>query len=91
MTLVATPRSTCGERDRRQSDRGFTHIALEVSDVDEAYRRVTALGLRTTCRPKVLRGGATKVIYLLGPEDNVVELIELPGQKHRATPAGKEA
>ena len=84
--------SPAGERHgRRQSDRGFTHIALEVSDVDEAYRRVTALGLRTTCPPKMLRGGATKVIYLLGPEDNVVELIELPGQKHHAAPAGKEA
>jgi catechol 2,3-dioxygenase-like lactoylglutathione lyase family enzyme len=81
-----------GERHgRSQSDRGFTHIALEVSDVDEAYRRVTALGLRTTCPPKILRGGLTKVIYLLGPEDNVIELIELPGRKSRAPHAGKDA
>jgi len=84
--------SLAGEQHgRRQSDRGFTHIALEVSDVDEAYRRVTALGLRTTCPPKVLRGGATKVIYVLGPEDNVIELIELPGRKERAPQTGKEA
>ena len=39
-------------------------IALEVSDVDEAYRRVVALGIRTTCPPKLLRGGMTKVIYV---------------------------
>lgn len=82
--------SPTGERHgRRQSDRGFTHIALEVSDVDEAYRRVSALGLRTTSTPKVLRGGATKVIYVLGPEDNVIELIELPGRGR--TRAGKGA
>ncbi len=62
---------------RRQSDGGFTHIALEVSDVDEAYRRLLARGIRTTCPPKVLRGGMTKVIYVIGPEDNVIELIEL--------------
>ena len=84
--------SPSGERHgRRQSDRGFTHIAFEVTDVDEAYRRVVALGLRTTCPPKVLRGGVTKVIYVLGPEDNIIELIELPGRKHRTPHTGKDA
>jgi catechol 2,3-dioxygenase-like lactoylglutathione lyase family enzyme len=79
------------QHGRSQSDRGFTHIALEVSDVDEAYRRVTALGLRTTCPPKILRGGVTKVIYVFGPEDNVIELIELPRRNRPAPPAGKGA
>lgn len=80
-----------GERHgRRQSDRGFTHIALEVSDVEEAYRRVVALGVRTTCPPKVLRGGMTKVIYVLGPEDNVIELIELRGRGKGAPQPGKD-
>ena len=75
---------------RRQSDRGFTHIALEVSDVDEAYRRVVALGIRTTCPPKLLRGGLTKVIYVLGPEDNVIELIELRERGKDAPHPGKD-
>ena len=64
-------------------------IALKVSDVDDAYRRVIALGLCTVCPPKVLRGGMTKVIYLIGPEDNVIELIELCG-RGRATPQPKK-
>jgi hypothetical protein len=51
-----------------------------VSDVDDAYPRVIALDLCTACLPKVLRGGVTKVIYLIGPEDNVIELIELCGR-----------
>ena len=60
----------------RQSDRGYTHIALEVTDVDAAYGRLISAGYRTTCAPQALRGGRTKVIYLLAPEDNVVELIQ---------------
>ena len=59
-------------------------MALEVNDVHETYRRVKELGLPTTCPPKVLRDGATKVIYLLGPEDNVIELIELCARKDAA-------
>ena len=60
-----------------------------MSDVDEAYRRVVALGIRTTCPPKVLRGGMTKVIYVIGPEDNIIELIELRGSGKHAPQHGK--
>jgi len=66
-----------GRREvNRQCDAGYTHVAFEVRDVDEAYRRLTAAGHRTTAPPQMLRGGRTKVIYLLAPEDSVVELIE---------------
>jgi glyoxylase I family protein len=60
----------------RQCDAGYTHVAFEVRDVDETYRRLTVAGHRTTAPPQILRGGRTKVIYLLAPEDSVVELIE---------------
>ncbi len=83
--------SPSGERHgRRQSDRGFTHIAFEVNDVDEAYRRLAALELRTTYPPKVLRGGVTKVIYVFGPEENIIELIEFPGRRTPAVHAGRD-
>ena len=36
-----------------------------------------------------LRGGMTKVIYLIGPEDNVIELIELCGRGRAAPPSPK--
>lgn len=71
----------------RQCDAGYTHLALEVSDVDAAYRRLIAAGHRTTATPQVLRGGRTKVIYLLAPEGSVVELIEFRGD----TPAKQAA
>lgn len=63
----------------RQCDAGYTHLAFEVRDVDAAYARLLAAGHRTTSPPQVLRGGRTKVIYLLAPEGSVVELIEFPG------------
>lgn len=63
---------------RRQCDSGYTHMAFEVSDVEEAYRRIVAAGYKTTCPPQRLRGGRTKVIYVLAPEGNATELIEFP-------------
>jgi glyoxylase I family protein len=60
----------------RQCDAGYSHVAFQVRDVDAAYARVTAAGHRTTATPQVLRGGRTKVIYLLAPEGSVVELIQ---------------
>lgn len=60
----------------RQCDGGYTHIALEVSDVDAAYGRLVEAGYGTVSKPEVLRGGRTKAVYLRGPEDHVVELIE---------------
>lgn len=66
-----------GSKDAvRQCDLGYTHVAFEVTDVDAAYARLTEAGYRTTCPPQKLRGGRTKVIYVLAPERNVVELIE---------------
>jgi catechol 2,3-dioxygenase-like lactoylglutathione lyase family enzyme len=60
----------------RQCDAGYSHVAFEVRDVDAAYARLVAAGHRTTSTPQVLRGGRTKVIYLLAPEGSVVELIQ---------------
>lgn len=65
-------------RPRRQCDGGYTHIAFEVTDVDAAYARLTGAGYRTTAPPQVLRGGRTKVIYVLAPENCVTELLEFP-------------
>lgn len=62
----------------RQCDRGYTHMAFQVSDVDAAYERVTEAGYRTIAPPLRLRGGRSKVIYVLAPEGNVTELLEFP-------------
>jgi glyoxylase I family protein len=63
---------------RAQCDCGYTHMAFEVSDVDAAYEKLTAAGYRTHSPPLRLRGGRTKVVYVLAPEGNVTELMEFP-------------
>lgn len=60
----------------RQCDLGYTHIALQVSDVDAAYERVTAAGYTTLNPPLSLRGGVARVIYVQAPEDNITELVQ---------------
>lgn len=60
----------------RQCDLGYTHTALQVSDVDEAYKRVTAAGYETLNPPLSLRGGAAKLIYVRAPEDQITELVQ---------------
>lgn len=60
----------------RQNDRGLTHIAFEVRNVDEVYRRVAGKGHDAYSEPKDLRGGVTRPFYLEGPEGVVVEFIE---------------
>lgn len=67
----------------RQCDGGYTHIAFEVGDADEAYRRMTRAGYEAVSPPTELRGGASKAFYLRGPEDHIVEFIELRGAAAR--------
>ncbi len=60
-----------------QCDVGYTHMAMEVDDVDLAYQAVTEAGYACLSPPQELRGGRTKVFYMEGPERVVVEFIEL--------------
>jgi len=60
----------------RQCDRGITHIAFQVNDTDEVCRRVRAAGIQTFSDPQDLRGGATRPIYVVGPEGIAVEFIQ---------------
>jgi lactoylglutathione lyase len=69
-----TPEGKLGPN--RQCDLGYTHVAFQVSDVEEAYKRVIAAGLKTFAPPLSLRGGKAKVIYIRAPEDFITELVE---------------
>ncbi|KAB2920849.1 MAG: glyoxalase/bleomycin resistance/dioxygenase family protein [Hyphomicrobiaceae bacterium] len=62
---------------QRQCDGGYTHIAFEVRNVDEVYRRMRTAGYDAVSAPAELRGGASKAFYLRGPEGHVVEFIEI--------------
>jgi len=60
----------------RQCDLGYTHVAFQVSNVEEAYKRVIKAGFKTFAPPLSLRGGKAKVIYIRAPEDFITELVE---------------
>jgi hypothetical protein len=61
----------------RQCDIGLTHICFQVSDADETHRRLATAGYKTISAPQSLRGGRSKPFYLIGPEEIVVEFLEL--------------
>ena len=67
----------------RQCDLGYTHIAMQVTSVDKAYELAIAQGYKTISEPQELRGGRTKVFYLLGPDTIIVEFIEFREEKAR--------
>ena len=62
----------------RQNDFGYTHICLQVWDIDEVHRRLTAAGYAPLSRPGNMRGGRARPFYAKGPEGCVVEFCEYP-------------
>jgi glyoxylase I family protein len=62
----------------RQNDIGYTHICLQVRDIDEVHRRLTAAGYQPLSAPGNMRGGRAKPFYCKGPEGCIVEFCEYP-------------
>jgi glyoxylase I family protein len=62
----------------RQCDVGWTHICMQVRDIDEVWRRLKAAGYEPLSRPGNLRGGRAKPFYCRGPEGCIVEFCEYP-------------
>lgn len=60
-----------------QSTPGLIHIAMKVSDVDEAYRRMKALGYDFNSEPMVTRENGPKICYFRGPDNVVMELYQV--------------
>ncbi|MFU1478735.1 VOC family protein [Roseovarius sp. C7] len=65
-----------------QSDTGFTHLAFSVSDVDAIHDAAVAAGHRPISAPQVMRGGVSRVFYLCGPENIVVEFMEFADRRN---------
>lgn len=56
---------------------GFTHVALTVSSMDEAYEKLAAAGVRFKAAPQYSPDGAVKVIYCEAPDGVLLELVEM--------------
>lgn len=62
----------------RQNDFGYTHICIQVRDIDEVHRRLTAAGYTPLSKPGDMRGGRAKPFYAKGPEGCILEFCEYP-------------
>jgi glyoxylase I family protein len=60
--------------DYRPADKGVTHYALEVDDVDALYEQVVAAGYHANTAPKDL--GLHKTTYIRGPDGEIIEILE---------------
>ncbi len=54
---------------------GIRHVALRVSDFDEAYARLTALGVTFTTTPSEALGGGRTVLFR-DPEGNELQIVQ---------------
>ena len=54
-------------------DRGYTHFCVDVTDIEEEYRRLRELGM-SFGHPEPLDAGHVKTIYGRDPEGNLIEI-----------------
>ena len=64
----------------RACDFGYTHIGLDVTDVDAAWDQLSALGITFDRRPVDL--GPVKLIYGKDPDGNLLEIQEFIDKDH---------
>lgn len=57
-------------------NRGFTHIALTVNNLDELYLRLRKAGIKFNCHPKLSPNGMLKVTFCRDFEGNYLELTQ---------------
>ncbi len=56
------------------ADKGVTHYAFEVDDVDAVCAKVVAAGYHANTEPKDL--GLHKTTYIKGPDQEIIEILE---------------
>lgn len=62
--------------DWKVSDHGYTHICLEVDDLDGEYKRLLKAGMTFHTSPPDKATNGLKAIYGRDPEGHVIELLE---------------
>jgi catechol 2,3-dioxygenase-like lactoylglutathione lyase family enzyme len=82
-----TPRGRPLPEDFRSNDRWFQHVAIIVSDMDQAYARLRAHGARhASTAPQRLpdwnpNAGGIEAFYFRDPEGNHLEILRFPPGK----------
>jgi catechol 2,3-dioxygenase-like lactoylglutathione lyase family enzyme len=71
----AQPRPAPKDPDYSVADCGLTHFGVEVADIEGAYARMVAAGVRFHAPVLQFQGGM-KALYARDPDGNVFELVE---------------
>lgn len=58
-------------------ERGITHFALTVKDLDSQYKRLSQEGVEFIAPPATSPNGYAKVAFCKDPEGNYIELVEV--------------
>ena len=75
-----TPPGVPQSGDRPVNDHGYTHICLDVVDIDAEFERLSRAGMRFHCPPPpatTVGPGSQRSTYGRDPDGNVIELQEL--------------
>jgi glyoxylase I family protein len=66
-------------------DTAHTHFGLRVKDLDSAYKRLSAKGVKFVSKPVVFKldFGTVKVVFVQDPDGAIVELTETVLDKHK--------
>lgn len=62
-------------RPLRPFDKGYTHFCVDVTDIEQEYRRLISLGMTFGQRTPI-DVGHVKTLYGRDPENNVIEIQE---------------
>jgi catechol 2,3-dioxygenase-like lactoylglutathione lyase family enzyme len=65
-----------GDPDRPVSDHGYTHVCVDVDDVDDVFGRLSGAGVRFVSPPQDLLPGV-RTCYARDPDGNIVEIQQL--------------
>jgi catechol 2,3-dioxygenase-like lactoylglutathione lyase family enzyme len=64
----------------RPCDRGYTHLCLDVVDIDAEYARLTRAGVHFQRKPGDF--GEIRAVYGKDPDGNVIEIQEILNAEH---------
>jgi catechol 2,3-dioxygenase-like lactoylglutathione lyase family enzyme len=83
----SSPLPRAGDPDRPVCDHGFTHVCVDVDDVDNTYERLLAAGVPFHSPPQDLFPGV-RTCYGRDPDGNVVEIQQL-SERHPFSVSGR--
>jgi len=65
------------EKRRKVRDKGFTHFAITVKNIETTYGKLSDAKIKFVNKPRISDDGRAKVAFCLDPENNLIELVEV--------------